>query len=130
MKTFVSTILSVWFINITHAQQIKKDTLFFKYDPKYILNFEQAPGVYYLKDSHSSNSGTFFFKEVNSEASIDKYRTKCLRKFVISSEFYDRKKKLKDRETAEFFNKYIVFLVRKDSGKIKFIQVQGAFEIE
>ncbi|PBJ08085.1 hypothetical protein [Flavobacterium sp. ACN6] len=132
MKTVIVTLtfLSTLFLNSLQAQEIIKDSLFFKYDPKYILNFKEAPEVYYLQDSHDGSTGTFFFKEVKRISSVKKKNIKCLKKFIRSSEFYSRESHLDDREAAVFFNNFIVFLMKKEDKKTTYIQVQGSFEIE
>ena len=109
---------------------MNKDTLFFKYDSQYIKTHIEIPKHYYLDDSSGGNNGSFFFKEVRVINNIDMKQILCIKKFIRSSKFYDKNKKLNDYELASFFNKYLVFLVRKNSKETEYIHVESSFEIE
>ena len=129
MKAIIFALFTLFFIPLK-AQETKKDTLFFKYDNKYIKTFNEAPGVYYLADSHGGSLGAFFFSEIRRIDNVKFKKLMCLKKFVRSSEFYDKKKKLHDLEITGLFKKYIVFLVRKNDTATTFIEVEPFFEIE
>ncbi len=125
----LTAILSLFFLNSLKAQEKLNDTLFFKYDQKYINTYKEMPGHFYLYDSGGGNNGSFFFTEREVKSNLNPKKILSLKKFVRSSDCY-KKKKLKDEKLAAFFSKYIVFLVKNVDNKEEFIQVESSFEIE
>ncbi|MDR7212746.1 hypothetical protein [Flavobacterium piscis] len=109
-----------------------KDTLVFNYDTKYIQTYVKTPKQYYLNDSSGGSNGSFFFREKSFVNNLETKELLSLQEFVQSSRFYnkDKKQKLDDLKLAEYFNNYIVFLVRKNSKETEYIQVESSFEIE
>ena len=129
-KHILVLLVALLFLNSLEAQKINKDTLFFKYDSQYIKTHIEIPKHYYLDDSSGGNKGSFFFKEVRVINNIDMKQILCIKKFIRSSKFYDKHKKLNDYELASFFTKYLIFLVRKTGKETEYIQVESSFEIE
>lgn len=123
-------IAGLFLLSPLEAQETQKDTLFFKYDDKYINAFKEIPSHFYLDDSSGGNNGSFFFEEGEVKCNLNPKKVLLLKRFVRSSDFYDKNKKLKDEKLATFFNKYIIFLVKKNHKKIEYIQVKPGFEIE
>lgn len=126
------SIFSCFSILTLFSQEKPKDTLFFKYDKKYIKTYEQIPHYYFLEDSSGISSGTFFFEELEVTSNIKPDKIFCLKKMVRSSKFYNsnRKMKLDDNGLFEYFNNYIVFLVKKNKNVNSYIRVRSNWEIE
>ncbi|OXA92550.1 hypothetical protein [Flavobacterium hercynium] len=129
MRAIIFALFALFFISLS-AQETKKDTLFFKYDQKYIKTFTEIPETYYLADSHDGDQGAFFFKEEQRFDNLKNTKLRCLKKFVRSSQFFDSKKKLHDYEIAGLFGKYVIFLVRKNGVAVEYIKVVPGFQIE
>lgn len=129
MKILIA-IVALFFLSSLKAQEKQKDTLFFKYDDKYINTYKEIPSHFYLDDSSGGNNRSFFFKEGEVKNNLHPKKILSLKNFVHSSDFYDKKKKLKDEKIAAFFSKYVIFLVKKNNQKIEYIQVVPGFEIE
>lgn len=130
MKTYNLVILSLFFLNYLKAQEKSKDTLFFNYDHKYINIHVEIPHHFYLDDSSGGSNGSFFFKEIRVLNNLNPKKKLSLKKFIRFSKFYDRHKqqKLNDYKLWEYFNGYVVFLVKKN--KSEYIEVKSSFEIE
>ena len=132
MKIAILIILSL-FPRFVKAQEKVKDTLFFSYDSQYIITHTEIPNHFYIKDGSGANIGDFYFTEVQK---IKNYKTKKreigLKEFIRSSKFYDenRRLKLRDYELSDYLKDYIIFLVKTEDGKKKYIQVEASFEIE
>ncbi|MET3026775.1 hypothetical protein ABXT06_08875 [Flavobacterium sp. UW10123] len=132
MKVVLFIVLSLftWFVE---AQEKVKDTLFFAYDSNYITIYPETPNYYYIKDGSGARIGGFYFTEVQK---IKNYKTKKreigLKEFIRSSKFYDenRRLKLRDYELSDYLEDYVIFLVKTEDGKKKYIQVEASFEIE
>ena len=110
-----------------------KDTLFFTYDNKYIsADVEITPHKFYLVDGSPPNNGTFFFEKINAIDDLNAKRILSLKKFIRSSQFYDKNKKpkLNDYKLWLYFNGYVIFLIKKDHKKTKYIEVKSFFIIE
>jgi hypothetical protein len=107
-----------------------KDTLFFKFDSKYINTYVEIPNHFYLNDSSGSSNGSFFFQKGKSKSDLKPKEVLSLKEFVQSSRFYEenKKQKLNDLELSEFLNNYIIFLVNDE--KKEYIQVSCGYEIE
>ena len=106
------------------------DTLFFKFDSKYINTYVEIPNHFYLNDSSGSSNGTFFFQKGKSISDLKPKEVLSLKGFVRSSRFYEenKKQKLNDLELSEFLNNYIIFLV--NDKKKEYIQVSCGYQIE
>ncbi|WP_281322764.1 hypothetical protein [Flavobacterium aestivum] len=126
----LTAILSFFFLSSLKAQEKQKDTLFFNYDNKYINTYAELPSHFYLDDSSGGSNGSFFFKKGEIKNNLNPKKILSLKKFVHSSEFYEKKKKLKDEKLAAFFSNYVIFLVKNIDEKKEYIQVESGFEIE
>lgn len=125
-KNIFSLLLTLFFIVFLQAQEGSKDTLFFKYDNKYIKLYAEVPKHYYLDDIKEGGNGSFFFNEVHIVTNLKKKKLLCLKEFVHDSKFYNEKQKLDEYKLGVYLNKQIVYLVRKN----EYIQVQATVEIE
>ncbi len=123
-------IFSFFFLSFLTGQEKEKDTLFFKYDKKYIKTYVEIPKHYYLDEISDANNGTFFFNEVRIANEVKAKKMLCLKKFVRNSKFYNKKQKLDDYQLGVFLNQYILYLVRKNGDYNEYIQVEAAVEIE
>ncbi|UWY26330.1 hypothetical protein N4T20_11470 [Flavobacterium sp. TR2] len=132
LKTNISLLLVAMISINLQAQKKVKDTLFFAYDGNYIT-IHTEPNYYYIQDGSGARIGGFYFTEVQK---IKNYKTKKreigLKEFIRSSKFYDenRRLKLRDYELSDYLKDYIIFLVKTEDGKKKYIQVEASFEIE
>jgi hypothetical protein len=131
MKTVIVILLSL-FSTFIKAQEKTKDTLFFSYDKKYIKTYVEIPNHFYIKDGSGYMDGTFHFVEGQILNTHINPKEICLEKFIRSSKFYNKNKKpkLNDYALWEYFNDYVIFLVKNVNGKKEYIQVQPSFEIE
>ena len=109
-----------------------KDTLFFKFDNKYVYQSKHEPKSFLLKDGHDVNYGMFFFERIQKVNNLKPREIRNLQKFVRSSKSYyeNKTEKLNDLSLSEFFNDYVVFLVKKTHEKTEYIQVKSGFVIE
>ncbi len=133
MKTHILFgLLSCFFISVLLSQEKPKDTLFFKFDKNYINTYKQIPNHYYLDDSSAGSIGSFYFKELGVIHDIKPKEILCLKKVVRSSKFYVRQKnrKLDDDGLFEYFNNYVIFLVKENKKDVKYIRVRARWEIE
>tara|TARA_B110000093_G_scaffold127339_1_gene136256 strand:+ start:854 stop:1255 length:402 start_codon:yes stop_codon:yes gene_type:complete len=133
MKTrIILTFFSCFFISVLSSQEKLKDTLFFKFDKKYINTYEQIPHHFYLDDSSGSSDGSFFFEELGIIDNVKPKEILCLKKAVRSSKFYNKqkKRKLDDNGLFEYFDNYIIFLVKKNKNTNIYIRVRANWEIE
>lgn len=108
------------------AQEKGKDTLYFKYDNKYIKTYSEMPKHYYLDDIKTGGSGTFFLNGVQIVSNLKKRKLLCLKDFVHNPKFYNKKQEMDDNKLADYFSQHIVYLVRKN----EYIQVQAGHEID
>nr|WP_315158816.1 hypothetical protein [uncultured Flavobacterium sp.] len=106
------------------------DTLFFKFDSKYINTYVEIPNRMYIDDSSGSSDGSFFFQKDKTISNLKPNKVLSLKEFIQSSRFYEenKKQKLKDLELSEYLNNYIIFLVNDE--KKEYIQVSCGFAIE
>lgn len=125
-KNIFSLFITLFFIVFLQAQERAKDTLFFKYDNKYIKTYAEIPKQYYLDDIKAGGSGTFFLNEVQIVKNLKKKKMLCLKEFVHDPIFYNKKQVLDDNKLAEYLSKHVVYLVRKN----EYIQVQAGHEID
>ncbi|MDN3675054.1 hypothetical protein QWY99_18630 [Flavobacterium branchiarum] len=134
MKIVVFILIALFSSVILNAQEKTKDTLYFKYDNKYdnkyINLYTEIPGHFYLDDSSGGSNGSFFFKKGEVKSDLSPKKILSLKKFIRSSDFYDKKKKLNNEKIAVFFSNYVVFLVKNIDKKVEYIQVESGFEIE
>lgn len=130
MKSLGFLFSFIFLFSTTLKAQEKKDTLFFKYDNKYINTYAEIPNHFYLDDSSGGSHGSFFFGKGEVENNLNPKSILSLKKYVRSSVFYDKTKKLNDEKIADFFSNYVVFLVRIIDEKVEYIQVKSGFEIE
>ena len=115
--------------------QEKKDTLFIKYD-NILLNKEFNPvdKYYFYRIKDTGNNGFVFFIQEEIYSELKPKKILCLKKVLNKDEFYfksphiNQKKigKLNDWKLSNYFNSYIIFLIRKND----FIKVRVAYEIE
>lgn len=132
MKTIIFLLLSA-FLTFAKAQEKAKDTLFFSYDSQYIITHKEIPNHFYIKDGSGATVGGFYFTGVQK---MKNYKTKKreinLKEYIRSSKFYDenRKLKLRDYDLWEYLKNYVIFLVKTEDGKKRYIQVESSFEIE
>ncbi|CAM2907258.1 hypothetical protein SAMN05444143_105140 [Flavobacterium succinicans] len=125
MKTIFLVLLSFFFVSLK-AQEKEKDTLYFKYDNKYVYESKYAPKEYLLKDSNSDE--IFFFNEVEKVTDLNPKEILCLKKIIRTPKFYDenKKQKLNNYKLILFFRDYVVFLVKKTNNKTEYIRVNPA----
>ncbi|SFC68125.1 hypothetical protein SAMN04489722_103155 [Algibacter lectus] len=133
MKKVIIFIVCSAIFSISNAQGTIKDTIFLKLDSKYIYESLYVPNHFLLEDSSDIGKGTFYFEKLENNEIIEVKPKKvhCLKKMVRSSRFYDKKiKKLDDDGLFEYFNDFIIFLVKTKEGKKEFIKVRANWEIE
>lgn len=133
MKTrTILTIFSCFFISVLSSQEKLKDTLFFNLDGKYIFQSKYVSTSYLLKDSNDIDKGTFYFEELEIINNVIPKEILCLKNVVRSSKFYNKqkKRKLDDNGLFEYFDKYIVFLVKENKETDEYIKVRANWEIE
>ena len=130
MKTAILLLIYSFSTPILKAQEKSKDTLFFNYNNGYIRTYAEIPHHFYLNDSSDGRNGSFFFKEGEIKNNLNPKKIMSLKRFIRSSEFYNKKKNLKDDKLAVFLSNYIVFLVKNTHKKVIYIQVQAGVEIE
>ncbi|UQD55599.1 hypothetical protein [Flavobacterium sp. K5-23] len=130
MKTVIIILLSLISTSKLKAQEKPKDTLFFKYDKTYINAYVEIPSHFYLDDSSGGNNGSFFFKKGEVKNNLNPKKILSLKKYVRSSKFYDKNKKLEDQKLAALFSNYVVFLVKNSTKKTEYIHVESGIEIE
>ncbi|WP_163410809.1 hypothetical protein [Flavobacterium ajazii] len=132
MRTFLILIVFYLFIS-AKAQQTLKDTIYFKYDTDYITMHVEIPKHLYIKDGSGTSYGNFYFTEIKTiKAPNVKSKVACLKKFIRSSKFYDKKRapKLNDYALYEEFEKFIPVFVKKTNGIKEYILTDPSFEIE
>ncbi|WP_367755690.1 hypothetical protein [Flavobacterium sp. WC2430] len=130
MKKHISLILLTFFsIAVLKAQEKSKDTLFFKLDNKYVYESKFVSKEYLLKDRNKDE--VFFFKGNETLKNVKPKEILCLKKFIRSSQFYDKtkKQKLNNYKLIIFFRDYVVFLVIKTKNETKYIHVNPAVVI-
>lgn len=132
MKTHILVMTLLFFLNSLKAQEKIKDTIFFNYDNKYINTHVEIPQHFYLDDSSGGINGSFFFAEVRVINNLNPKEILSLKKFIRSSNFYDKnkKQKLNDYKLWEYFNEYVVLFVKNNHRKTEYIHVESGFEIE
>ncbi|MFD2938542.1 hypothetical protein [Flavobacterium notoginsengisoli] len=132
MKTYL--LITAFLISISiKAQQESKDTIYFKYDNKYIKTYVEIPKHLYIKDASGTSSGNFYFTKIrNINGPKSKAKVICLKKFIRSSIFYNKSKlpKLNDYNLYEELNKFVIIFVKKTNGSKEYILVESSFEIE
>ncbi|MEP6931696.1 MAG: hypothetical protein ABI850_16860 [Flavobacterium sp.] len=132
MKT-VALIVLCLFSTLIQAQENPKDTLFFTYDKKYITTHIEIPNHFYIKDGSGVAVGNFYFTEVKKIKNQNvKSKKRCLQKFIRSSKFYDKNKKLKlnDYRLWEYLKDFVIVLVKDVENKKEYIEVESSYEIE
>lgn len=132
MKTHILVMTLLFFLNSLKAQEKIKDTIFFNYDNKYLNTHVEIPQHFYLDDSSGGSNGSFFFAEVRVINNLNPKEILSLKKFIRSSNFYDKnkKQKLNDYKLWEYFNEYVVLFVKNNHRKTEYIHVGSGFEIE
>lgn len=132
MKTASLIIICLISISI-NAQKISKDTIYFSYDNKYITTHVEIPKHLYIKDGSGTSSGNFYFTEIkNISVPNVKPKAVCLKKFIRSSKFYDKKRKpkLNDYGLYQEFENFISVFIKETNGIKEYILVDPSFEIE
>jgi len=130
MKT--SLLLIIFLISFSIKAQ-EKDTIYFKYDNKYITTHVEIPKHLYIKDASGTSSGNFYFTEIrNLNGFTIRAKAICLRKFIRSSVFYDKKKhpKLNDYGLYEELNNFVIIFIKETNGEKEYILTESSFEIE
>ncbi|WP_264529282.1 hypothetical protein [Flavobacterium sp. N502540] len=131
MKIQIILFIRAFFlITILTAQEKSKDTLFFKLDNQYIYESKYSPKSYLLKDSDSNE--TFFFEEIEMMNNLRPKKVLNIKKFVVSSAFYHKKRKVKLSAYGlwEYLNGYVVVLVKDDNENKKYIKVKPNIQLE
>ncbi|WP_299778618.1 hypothetical protein [uncultured Formosa sp.] len=116
----ILTLLTLCLFSKIQAQTNVKDTLFIKYDKRYLIKKTHPYKHYtYYSFKEDVNSEDIFYlieKRLNQKVRIKNYinlkkllNSKEIRKGIKGKKVYD------DWELAEYFNKKTVFLVKKDS---------------
>lgn len=118
------------FLTLDSKAQIKKDTLFFKFDEEYILNAKDNSGNYILYDSN--DIGTFYFERSDSIKNLKPKDILCLKEYVRSSKFFRKgwKRELSDYQLSNYFDSYYIFLIKESKNDSIFIEVFPRYEIE
>ncbi|WP_159022102.1 hypothetical protein [Formosa sp. L2A11] len=114
------------------AQEIQKDTLFFKLDGIYVFESKYVSNTYLLEDSNDIGRGTFFFEKIGIESIKKPKEILSLKKYVHNSEYYNEytKYKLNDFLFVEHLSNYTIYLVKKEKGKMEYIHVFANSQIE
>ena len=128
-KYIISLNLFVLFTCMSTGQEIKKDTLFFKFDEKYLIKCKINTKQYYLKEI--VNEGDFSFKEIRKFEGITSKNEICLKKYIRSSDIYDKNKKtINGYKLWGYLKNHTIFIVSKIKGEKEYIEVQAYYEIE
>ncbi|WP_195760076.1 hypothetical protein, partial [Flavobacterium sp. LC2016-23] len=93
----------------------------------------EIPNHFYIKDGSGVAVGNFYFTEVKKIKNQNvKSKKRCLQKFIRSSKFYDKNKKLKlnDYGLWEYLKDFVIVLVKDVGNKKEYIQVESSYEIE
>ncbi|WP_411028830.1 hypothetical protein [Spongiimicrobium sp. 3-5] len=115
------------FVSITNSilgqNDTFKDTLYFKYDDKYIETFKEQSGLYYIKESTYE---TFYFLESEILYGLRPKKVLNLKRFVRKSKSYDKNKgiNLDEIRFGTDISKYIIFFIKKSA----FIRVEAVVE--
>jgi len=111
-------------LTLFKASSQEKDTLFFKFNNKYIIQSLGNENEYILKDSNED--GTFFFVKDGVHQNLKYEKKICLKRYVRKSKYYNKSsiRKLNDLRLMEHLEKYVIFLI-KDDGFIKVIPGHG-----
>ena len=113
------------------SQEIKKDTLFIKYDSK-ILSRKQHPldkNFYFTIKNLNTDSGIVYFIEEDVLYNLLPKRVHCLKKVLKKSKAYYAKNKFNDYTLFDYFNKSKYDKIFLINGK-KYIKVSIIYEIE
>ena len=130
MKKYnISLIFCLLFTCTILGQEIKKDTLFFKFDKKYLIKGKVNTKQYYLKKT--INEGDLSFKEIRKHEDIVSKNEICLKKYIKSINIYDQNKKnINGYKLWGILKNYTIFFVSKINGKTEYIEVQANYYIE
>ncbi|WP_411028832.1 hypothetical protein [Spongiimicrobium sp. 3-5] len=123
--TFLLVVMIGILSSVKAQNETAKDTLYFKYDDKYIQTYPELPGHNYLRE-YSYYS--FYLGEREKLRGLKPSKVLNLKRFIRKSEFYRKGKgvNLDDEDFGNYLSKRIVFLVKKDT----FIRVIPTLEIE
>lgn len=112
----------------TSLAQVEKDTLFFHYDPEYIIDYK-SEGKFSIKDTVGDEESFIFWKE-KILCNLEPKEIKSLKNYVRNSTYYQKEKniRLNDLRLAEHFSRFKIFLVRIKEGESKYIQVSPGTE--
>ena len=126
MKKNIIHIITLLIYFAANAQEKVNDTLFFKFDSRYVYDALSGFEAYILKDS--GYDGTFYFEKEGIYVGLNPEKVLNLKKFVRTSKFYNRKRhrKLNDYRLYEYFRDYTIFLVKGN----EFIKVTSGHEVE
>ncbi len=128
-KYIISFILCVLFTSSLLGQEIKKDTLVFKLDEKYIMKGKINTTEYYLKEL--VNEGDLSFKIIRLHEDITLKKEICFKKYIRSTDSYDKSERiLNGYKLWTKLEAHTIFFVITNNGKRKYIEVQPHYEIE
>ncbi|MEA1784560.1 hypothetical protein U1E44_00510 [Arenibacter sp. GZD96] len=132
VKSFVCFYCFVTIVVTINAQRFQRDTLYFNLEGEYIYESIYVPNTFLLMDSNDIGSGTFFFEKEESVYGLSPKKPISLKKYVRSSNFYDKRKgrKLYDEGLFHHFEQFVIFLVLDIDGTKEYIRVAPGWAIE
>jgi len=106
----------------------KKDTLFIKYNDNLLLKKWQNPNnnEFSYRIKGTGNNGLIYLLEDKKYNNLKHKKIKCLKKLLKREDIYNRKGRKDDWKLNQFFDKYIIFLVK---GK-EFTKLEARYEID
>ncbi|WP_396602381.1 hypothetical protein [Algibacter sp. R77976] len=131
-KDILNVILLLTITFTLTAQKANMDTLYFKFNKKYIKRGEVNKNQYYLKDK--SNEGDLFFIKRSILDNLKPKEVLCFKKFIRSSKYYNFSKKKNQRLDGyrlwEYLDKYIIFFILNIDGRHVYEEVKINYVIE
>jgi hypothetical protein len=122
MKIAMLVILSL-FPGFVKAQEIVKDTLFFKIDNSYLFEDKNNPKTFLIKDANRIEE--IYFKENVVIKNLKPMKVLDLKYFIRNSKFYNRygNNELSNHSLTNFLYEHEIFLVRESEKTTDFINV-------
>ncbi len=129
MKIYITAILLLLSFNaIAQKQELKKDTLFIKYDDSLLTKFQYTEdnNIYYKIKGTGKRDDFVCLLEQEFYRKLKSKKIQCLKKVLRKSNSYIEKDKLSDWKLAEYLSKYLIFLVKENN----YIKVQVVYAVE
>jgi hypothetical protein len=103
-----------------------KDTLFFKYDEKYIKPFPHDSNTYFLSNDGSTVSYGFGLTKEETYYNLRPKKIRDLNIYICAMDFYNKKTKTVNRDLlASYFSNYNVFFIKKTKKNIEYIKINS-----